>query len=384
MTKTDTSPNANRSESGSDAGRDDPNTRCPNCGNTRPTRFCSACGQNDRSYTRSIRPVVGELIRETFEVDSRLLRTLRLFLFRPGGLSVEFSRNRRARYLSPIRLYLFTSIVSFLALALAQLDPFGVQEPSALDSTATGDAQIVIGGDATGLVDSVARVTSELEEVDYEALRAVMGVEQQGRVDEILVRSPTALSRLAVAGLATILAANRETGQSGEGGTDGDARGDSTEASTSPGLLMRMGVNAVINVAYDPDGFGNRVQDNYGIAMFFLMPIYAAVLAIFFVRQRKFYVEHLVFALHLHSFVFFLWTILMLVVLFPVGNLVRTLSWIAVLATAFLYQVMALRRFYAHRWFGAFVKCGAITFVYFLVNMFAILVVMALSVGKVT
>ena len=58
-----------------------------------------------------------ELNREAFEVDARIFQTLKLLLFKPGSLSTEFSRNRRARYMSPIRLYLFTSLVFFLVLS---------------------------------------------------------------------------------------------------------------------------------------------------------------------------------------------------------------------------------------------------------------------------
>lgn len=57
---------------------------------------------------RGLWSVVYEFFREMFELDSRLLRTLKALLFKPGYLSSEFSRNRRATYMSPVRLYLFT------------------------------------------------------------------------------------------------------------------------------------------------------------------------------------------------------------------------------------------------------------------------------------
>ena len=91
---------------------------CPNCGDARPGAYCARCGQNDRDYMRSPWLVAGDYFRNTFEVDSRVFRTLKLLFFRPGQLSIEFSRNRRARYLSPVRLFLFVSFVHFGALAL--------------------------------------------------------------------------------------------------------------------------------------------------------------------------------------------------------------------------------------------------------------------------
>ena len=97
-------------------------TVCPNCGNVRPSPFCPECGQNDRNYARGLGTVVWEFGREAFEMDSRFLQTLKLLLFKPGSLTNEFSRNRRARYMSPIRLYLFTSFLFVLVLSFAMPD----------------------------------------------------------------------------------------------------------------------------------------------------------------------------------------------------------------------------------------------------------------------
>ncbi|MCB1686683.1 MAG: DUF3667 domain-containing protein, partial [Pseudomonadales bacterium] len=93
-------------------------TRCANCGARRTGRFCSSCGQNDRDYQRSLPPMLGEMLRETFEVDARLVQTLKRLLFQPGALTEEFSSNRRASYVSPIRLYLFVSLAFFFLLAV--------------------------------------------------------------------------------------------------------------------------------------------------------------------------------------------------------------------------------------------------------------------------
>ena len=75
---------------------------CANCGAERPGSYCSRCGQNDRDYHRALPPLVSELLREAFELDSRLVRTLKLLMFKPGALALEFSNNRRASYVSPI------------------------------------------------------------------------------------------------------------------------------------------------------------------------------------------------------------------------------------------------------------------------------------------
>ena len=50
--------------------------------------------------------------------DSRLLHTLRPLILLPGKLSMEYSKGRRTRYIHPIRLYVFTSLVVFILFSL--------------------------------------------------------------------------------------------------------------------------------------------------------------------------------------------------------------------------------------------------------------------------
>ena len=94
--------------------------RCTDCGVTLYGRYCADCGQKHESAP----PTVGHLVEETFETlthaDSRLWRTLRTLLMRPGVLTQEHFAGRRARYLPPIRLYIVLSVTFFLMLALGQ------------------------------------------------------------------------------------------------------------------------------------------------------------------------------------------------------------------------------------------------------------------------
>jgi hypothetical protein len=70
------------------------------------------------------RELMMDAVEDGLSLDSRVARTIVPFLFRPGFLTVEWSNGRRARYSSPLRLYLLTSAVFFLATGLAgDLDP---------------------------------------------------------------------------------------------------------------------------------------------------------------------------------------------------------------------------------------------------------------------
>ena len=94
---------------------------CKNCQSALDGAYCSTCGQKDLDLERPIMSLLGNVIKETFEVDGRAALTVRTLFRHPGLLTSEFLDGRRRRYTSPLRLYLVISIVFFVVVAwLAQ------------------------------------------------------------------------------------------------------------------------------------------------------------------------------------------------------------------------------------------------------------------------
>ncbi len=372
---------------------------CPNCGSYRPDRFCSHCGQNDRDYMRGLWSVVYEFFREMFELDSRLFRTLKSLLFRPGHLSSEFSRNRRAAYMSPVRLYLFTSFLFFLVLSIsaggwlrnldmsdADVQMGGGDDPAALDSAravadsvlAAVDSALVdsglpaglglgalVGGvlaDSTLAADTPAdsaladgapagpasALTTAAEaqmgagddqggeaadSVQIEVLKARLLPEHARKVDDIMGRPGEPLAKQVVRGLAGL--------------ADPDER-----ASGVPGWLTRYGRGLVIDAYHSPEAFLQQAIGNLPIAMFFLLPVFAMILAVCYFRRKRFFVEHLVFGMHIHTFVFLMLAAALLVPGETTGNWVK----LSLIVVPPIYVLIAMRRFYGEGWVRTLVK----------------------------
>lgn len=87
---------------------------CPNCGATTEGGYCAECGQRKRAGVLTLREVLGDVFGELFELDSRLWRSLGPLVARPGLLTREYVAGRRARYLSPFRMYLGMSLLFFI------------------------------------------------------------------------------------------------------------------------------------------------------------------------------------------------------------------------------------------------------------------------------
>jgi hypothetical protein len=107
---------------------------CRNCGATLAGTYCHQCGQKRlTSGDRGLGHLLGEAFHQVTDVDGRLLRSLRLLLFSPGTLSREYLDDRRARYSSPISLFLLANVLYFFAPALSDFNlPFVDQVPGSV------------------------------------------------------------------------------------------------------------------------------------------------------------------------------------------------------------------------------------------------------------
>ena len=123
---------------------------CDNCGAEAPARYCPECGQETRWTPR--RPafrIAAEAVEEAFALDSRIGRTAAPFLARPGLLTAEYWAGRRVRYSSPLRLYLLTSFLFFLAGAARPM--LQARTPPAAPEQASPEEQAEMGREAEAL-----------------------------------------------------------------------------------------------------------------------------------------------------------------------------------------------------------------------------------------
>lgn len=91
---------------------------CPNCGSAMVERFCSHCGQNQTRNGLTIKALIIDAVNELSEADGRVWLTLRRLLFKPGRITRDYLQYRRARYISPFRIYLFTNLVLYFVIGL--------------------------------------------------------------------------------------------------------------------------------------------------------------------------------------------------------------------------------------------------------------------------
>ncbi len=287
------------------------NSFCLNCGEPLRGHFCASCGQRDVPPYPTLRELVSEAIAEFSGWDGRFLITLRALVTKPGLLTLEFLQGRRARYLSPIRVYLFASVAYFVVSAAAPNTRLPGQQPQ--------NFQVQIKPDTAGM--------TRPERVAAAAKSAL--------------EDPGALT-----------AAKRDSALK--------------DLERAP-LLMRPVLRGLVT---DPAGFKLKIVQTLPKMLFVLLPLFALILSVFY-RGRR-YPEHLYFAVHLHSYIFFALTIIALAK-FARNPLVLAPVAILGMLSIPVYSTRSLRRVYG----GSIVKTVAkeigIASIYLVLAIFAFL-----------
>jgi hypothetical protein len=91
---------------------------CLDCGSLLGGPFCASCGQRNELEHRSLWQLVKDAVGPAVLLEGKLWRTLGTLLFHPGALSEAYVEGKRSRYIRPLRLYFWVSVLFFSALAL--------------------------------------------------------------------------------------------------------------------------------------------------------------------------------------------------------------------------------------------------------------------------
>ncbi|RZK80295.1 MAG: DUF3667 domain-containing protein [Pedobacter sp.] len=95
---------------------------CLNCGFHVDEHYCSRCGQPNVELKESFWTFIAHSIAHYFHFDSKFFQTLTPLLTKPGLVTLDYIAGRRARYINPVNLYIFVSIVYFLVVPNAKVD----------------------------------------------------------------------------------------------------------------------------------------------------------------------------------------------------------------------------------------------------------------------
>jgi hypothetical protein len=268
---------------------------CANCHGELSGEYCAACGQRHEPHIHTVAHFAGEAFESISHADSRLWRTLWYLLSRPGYLTREFFAGRRVAYLPPFRLYLVISVLFFLVAGVPKDAEIIRIEPEGKPAAVEG---------ASGEKKPAVDFQIDTPDVPAEAKGVSEGV--RDFCDQFKDQATS----------------------------DNEARNN-----------LRDRCRAIAT-----DGgreLAASIVHNVPRAMFIFLPILAFVMKLMYWRPKRYYVEHLLFLVHNHAFVFLLIIPLVLIGRIPVvGNYVGWLIFAAIVYMIW-YIYRGMRNYYA-------------------------------------
>ena len=343
---------------------------CLNCGEVLTGQHCSHCGQHARVRVLSLWGLLKDVAGDLLNADSRIWRTLWPLAFRPGLLTQEFLRGRRARYTPPFRMYLVLSVVFFV---LASLSDPGSEVALQLDDQGA-NIQLRDGG-ARPATDRPAGPSPP-------APKPALDAEARRLVEEIVKRVPADQRAALRAELAQEMSKATPEDRAAAAKFIADpCSEESLKVELGPGIEQYEGRlrEACRKIVADQQGFGRALFDNIPKMMFIFLPLIAAVMAVLYLRSGRYYVEHLLFVVHFHAF-FFLAGIVVVLLERLSGVLPGALGSGAKAVEAFVgaalvfyvpwYLLAAMRRVYAQGWWKTLPKFALLGLAYLVCLVF--------------
>jgi hypothetical protein len=89
-------------------------SNCLNCGAALAGQHCHGCGQKSHVH-RTLHEFGHDFLHSVLHFDGKIWRTLPMLFWRPGDLTRRYIHGERAKFVSPLALFLFSVFLTFAA-----------------------------------------------------------------------------------------------------------------------------------------------------------------------------------------------------------------------------------------------------------------------------
>ncbi|MGQ0661334.1 DUF3667 domain-containing protein [Sphingosinicella sp.] len=134
---------------------------CLNCAASLDGPYCRQCGQKAHVH-RSVGAIVHDLVHGILHLDGKFWRTLPMLAWRPGELTRRYVHGERAKFVSPMAMFLFSVFLMFAVLSI-----YGLSLTS-LGGASTAQIQ-------RGMTEARTEMVRELDEARQDRVRIAAG-----------------------------------------------------------------------------------------------------------------------------------------------------------------------------------------------------------------
>jgi len=291
---------------------------CLNCGAHLIGRYCQTCGQENIEPKEKFGHLLVHFTEDVTHFDGKFFSTLEHLLFKPGFLTLEYAKGKRASYLNPIRMYLFISAMFFLALVTFFI-PHQTKNPTKNKNHSV-------------ITTSLKTVAAKMEELDTLTNK---NPEKKANAEEWWPK--------------TVAQYDSAQKTLPENKRDGFIER----------YLNRKGIAVTQALDENPNEVKHKVIEKFFHTMpymlFISVPLIALILMLLYIRNRQeyYYTSHIIFTVHYYCFVFIaLFCILLLKKTGETGDMITPLISLGY----FVYLYAAMLRFYNQGWLKTLLK----------------------------
>jgi len=342
-------------------------THCENCGAPLTGHYCAQCGQAAVDYRRSFRHVIADVLDSFLNWDSKFFATIALLIFKPWRLTNEFLAGKRVCYVNPLRLYLLASILFFFAVNYGAKDLRFQPGKLGPKDRAELEADLKKG-------DLPPAAREQLEALLQESPSPSSSPQSTSPLPATNVPSPPPPPE-----------SDKQRQEYGKIGERPFVVFDEAKSTTPFERWIEARAKEKMGEHGTKMGlFIATLFSNLPYMMLCCIPLFAFVLKVLYIRRHIFYIDHLIYALHTHTFAYVGTTLIVLSTIGlnrtapgPIAGWIIALLWIAFVVQIFL----SIRRVYRQGWFMSIFKFFFGGFVYLIVLVVALAVTFFVTIA---
>jgi ribosomal protein L37E len=341
---------------------------CLNCGAHVDKHYCSDCGQPNLELKESFWGFISHSVAHYFHFDNKFFQTLSPLLTKPGQVTLDYLAGKRARYINPVSMYIFVSIVYFLVV----YSPKHVEK----DDHESTKIEKRRNENVTDSVKNALKLTGISKEIANKATNSInKAIKKKEFIQLGFADQEKELNRLR--------AENNKVKSDSIADMIEDyneihiERNDSTYAaylsrqkklplSEQDSWYERMVQKRAITIGEKSEVIQETLEHNRPKQFFLLMPLLAWFIMLNFRKNHIYYLDHLIFTIHgmMVYFIVSIFTQPIMKHVFGEDSLVSKIIEVGVTVFLFWYMFKALTIFYQRKTWSTIFKIFWILILY--------------------
>ncbi len=339
-------------------------SNCLNCGHHVDEHFCTHCGQENIEIKEDALHMITHAVADYFHFESKFFRTIKPLMLHPGTLSRLYVSGKRVVFIHPIRLYIFISIVFFLFM-LGSSKSEKMKHEQETEAATQKEAQAEVE-------QSIAKLKKELKD-------AQLTTKQM----DSLISVTVVASKKEKTNLNDFTINENWVNKNDTTVSAYENRQNALPSKKRDNFLKHYVIRKNLELRKYPN-VGEKIEEdikhNAPKMMFILLPLFALLLKLVYIRSKRYYYEHLIYSFHIHSALFLSLLIVSAVsaffdLFFSISVLLSTLWMIYFI----WYIYRSLRTFYGSRRWVTVAKLAFLAFGYLMVFSFSSIIVIAVT-----